>query len=94
MAKKTARTKPASLTMQCFAELLARDPELSALRAEHARKPTTKCRAAAEWVYDGSISNSLFGAALARLQGERLLAPRWPQPLAPWPLTRNMPLPC
>ena len=78
MAKKTARTKPASLTMQCFAELLARDPELSALRADYARKPASKHRAAAEWAYDVSISDSLFGAAVASLQGERLPAPGWP----------------
>ena len=83
MAKRTATTKATSHTTQCFAELLSRDPELSALRADYAQKPAAKRRAAAEWVYDEGISNSLFGAALARLQGERLLAPKWPQPLAP-----------
>jgi tetratricopeptide (TPR) repeat protein len=76
--KGTARTNLASQTTQCFAEQLSRDPELSALRADYAQKPATKRRAAAEWVYDESISNSLFGAALARLQGERLPAPGWP----------------
>ncbi len=94
MVNSTATAKVTTHTEQCFAELLARDKELSALRAEHARKPTMKRRAAAEWVYGESISNSLFGAALARLQGERLLAPKWPQPLAPWPLTQNMALSC
>ena len=78
MAKRTATTKATSHTTQCFAELLSRDPELSALRADYAQKPATKRRAAAEWVYDESISNSLFGAALARLQGERLPAAGWP----------------
>lgn len=78
MAKKTATTKAASHTKQCFAQLLSRDQELSALRAEYARKPATERRAAAEWVYDESISNSLFGAALARLEGQRAPAPRWP----------------
>jgi tetratricopeptide (TPR) repeat protein len=78
MAKRTATAKATSHTAQCFAELLSRDPELSALRADYARKPATKRRTAAEWVYDESIGNSLFGAALARLQGERLPAPGWP----------------
>jgi len=78
MTKRTATAKATSHTTQCFAELLSRDPELLALRADYAQKPATKRRAAAEWVYDESISNSLFGAALARLQGERLPAPGWP----------------
>jgi tetratricopeptide (TPR) repeat protein len=77
MAKRTASTKATRHPKQCFAELLPRDPELSALRAGYARKPTTERRAAAEWVYDESISNSLFGAALARLQGQQLSAPGW-----------------
>jgi tetratricopeptide (TPR) repeat protein len=78
MAKKAAPAKATSPTTQCFAELLSRDPELSALRADYAQKPATKRRAAAEWVYDESISNSLFGAALASVQGEPLPAPSWP----------------
>jgi tetratricopeptide (TPR) repeat protein len=78
MAKRTATAKATSHTTHCFAELLSSDPELSALRADYSQKPAAKRRAAAEWVYDESISNSLFGAALARLQGERLPAPWWP----------------
>jgi tetratricopeptide (TPR) repeat protein len=62
----------------CFTELLSRDPELSALRTGHAQKPARTRRAAAEWAYDASISDSLFGAALARLPGEGLPPPRWP----------------
>ena len=38
MAKRTATAKATSHTTQCFAELLSRDPELSALRADYARK--------------------------------------------------------
>ena len=90
MAKNKATIKATSHTTQCFAELLSRDPELSALRADYARKPATKRRAAAEWVYDESISNSLFGTALARLQGEQLPAPEWPSGFAALALTRNM----
>ena len=75
MAKRAATAKATRHTKQCFAELLSRDPELSALRADYAQKPATKRRATAEWVYNESISNSLFGAALARLQVERLPAP-------------------
>jgi hypothetical protein len=82
MAKRTASTKATRYLKQRFAELLSRDPELSALRADCARKPTTERRAAAEWVYDESISNSLFGAALARLQGQQSSAPRWPPSFA------------
>ncbi|MGO8696643.1 MAG: tetratricopeptide repeat protein [Limisphaerales bacterium] len=82
MAKRTATAKATSHTAQCFAELLSRDPELSALRADDAQKPATKRRAAAEWEYDESISNSLFGTALARLQGEGLPAPEWPSGFA------------
>jgi tetratricopeptide (TPR) repeat protein len=78
MAKRTATAKAASHKKQCFIELLSRDPQLSAFRAAYSQKPAKKRRAAAELVYDESISNSLFGAALARLQGERLPAPQWP----------------
>ena len=78
MAKRTATTKVATHTKQCFADLLSRDPELAALRAEHALKPQAKRRAAAEWTYDESIANSLVGAAFARLQGESVPVPRWP----------------
>jgi tetratricopeptide (TPR) repeat protein len=78
MANRTATAKAATHTKQCFAELLSRDPELSALRVEYARKPETERRAAAEWAYDESIANSLVGVAFARLQGEQLPAPRWP----------------
>ena len=52
MAKKNAITKATCDTKQTFAELLSRDPELSALRANHARKSATKRRTAAEWAYD------------------------------------------
>ena len=48
MAKRTAATKATSHTKQSFAELLAHDPELSALRTDYARKPATKRRTAAE----------------------------------------------
>ena len=49
MAKRTATAKATSHTTQCFAELLSRDPELSALRADYAQKPATKRRAAWRW---------------------------------------------
>lgn len=78
MPKRTATTNPTSQTKQCFAELLSRDPELSALRADYALKAATERRAAAEWAYDESIGNSMFEAALARLQGQRAPAPEWP----------------
>lgn len=78
MAKRTATNKATTRTKQCFAELLSRDPELSALRAEYALKPPAERRAAAEWAYDESIANSLFGAAVARLEGQPAPAPRWP----------------
>jgi tetratricopeptide (TPR) repeat protein len=78
MAKRAAKHKALPGTRQCFAELLSRDPELSTLRAESALKAPAKRRAAAEWAYDESMANSLFGAALARLQGEPAPASRWP----------------
>ena len=78
MTKRTATTKATPRMKQCFADLLSRDPELSALRAEYALKPQAKRRAAAEWTYDESIANSLVGAAFARLQGESVPVPRWP----------------
>ena len=78
MAKRTATTKATSRTKQCFADLLSRDPELSALRAEYAQKPAAERRAAAEWAYDESIANILFGAAFARLESEPVPVPRWP----------------
>jgi tetratricopeptide (TPR) repeat protein len=76
--KRTATTNPASQTEQCFAELLPHDPELSALRSEYALKAATERRSAAEWAYDESLGNSLFGAALERLQGQGVAVPRWP----------------
>jgi tetratricopeptide (TPR) repeat protein len=82
MDKRTATTKAATHTKQCFAELLSHDQELSALRAEYARKSVAKRRAAAEWAYDEGIATSLFGGALARLQGEQLPASRWPEGFA------------
>jgi tetratricopeptide (TPR) repeat protein len=78
MAKITAATKATTRTKSCFAELLSRDPELSALRAEYVLKPAAERRVAAEWAYDESIANSLFGAAVARLESQRAPAPRWP----------------
>ena len=82
MAKRTVKTKAVTHTKQCFAELLSCDAELSALRAEYVRKPATERRAAAEWAYDESIANSLFGAALARLESDLAPAPRWPSGFA------------
>ena len=82
MAKRTATAKATTRTNPCFAELLSRDPELSALRAEYALKPPAKRRAAAEWDYDGSVADSLVGVAFARLKGEQLPAPRWPPAFA------------
>ena len=80
MPKRTSTTNPISQTKQCFAKLLSRAPELSALRADYALKAATERRAAAEWAYDESMGNSLFGAALERLQGQRVpcarVAPR------------------
>ena len=78
MAKRTATAKAATHTKQSFAELLSRDPELSAVRVEYARKPEAERRAAAEWAYDEGLANSLFGAALARLESKPAPAPRWP----------------
>ena len=78
MTKRTTTTKATAHTKPCFVELLSRDQELSALRAEYARKPATERRTAAEWVYDEGLANSLFGAALARLEDQPAPAPRWP----------------
>jgi tetratricopeptide (TPR) repeat protein len=78
MAKRTARTRSAARTKQCFAELLSGDAELAALRAEYARKLAAERQAEAEWAYDDSVANSLVGVAFARFQGERPPAPRWP----------------
>ena len=78
MARRTTRRKAVTRTNQGFGELLARDPELSALRTEYALMPAAKRRMAAEWAYDESIANSLFGAALARLPGQEPPVPRWP----------------
>jgi tetratricopeptide (TPR) repeat protein len=78
MPKRTSTTNPISQTKQCFAKLLSRAPELSALRADYALKAATERRAAAGWAYDKSMGNSLFGAALKRLQGQRVPAPGWP----------------
>ncbi|MCX6922404.1 MAG: hypothetical protein NT154_04200, partial [Verrucomicrobia bacterium] len=78
MARRTTRTKATRDSKQCFAELLSRDPELSALRAEYTPKPAVERRQASEWAYDASIANSLVGAAFARLKGEQLPASRWP----------------
>lgn len=52
MAKRAVKAKAATYAKQCFAELLSRDPELSALRAEYALAPSAKRRAAAEWAYE------------------------------------------
>jgi hypothetical protein len=77
MAKRTG-TKASSHTKLCFAELLSGDPELSALRADYAQKPATARRTAADWTCYESISNSLFGAAVARLHGGQMPVPDWP----------------
>src|ERR1035437_784233 len=82
MTKRTTTTKATTHTKQGFAEFLSHDPELAALLTEYARKPARERRAVAEWAYDESIANSLFGAAVARLPGERLPAPQWPQGFA------------
>ena len=82
MTKRTTTTKATTHTKQGFAEFLSHDPELAALLTEYARKPARERRAVAEWAYDESIANSLFGAAVARLPGERLPAPQWPQEFA------------
>ena len=78
MARKTTRTEAASVAKQCFAELLLRDPELSALRAEYTQESPGERRQASEWAYDESIADNLVGVAFARLKGEQLPARRWP----------------
>ena len=78
MPKRTTKTNPSNQETPSFADLLSRDPELSALRTEYALKAATELREAAEWAYDESIADSLFGRALARLPGQELPAPRWP----------------
>ena len=78
MPRRMSTTNPTSQTKPCFAGLLSCDPELSALRADYALKAVTERRAAAEWAYDESIANSLFGAALERLQGQGVAVPGWP----------------
>ena len=82
MAKRTATTKVTARTKQSFAELLSRDAELSAIRAEYRVKSPAERRAAAEWAYDEGIANSLFVAALARLDGKPPPPPRWPSGFA------------
>ena len=78
MANRAATNKAPPRTNQSFAEVLSHDRELSALRAEYALKPAAKRRMAAQWAYDDSIANRLFGAALARLQREPAPAPERP----------------
>jgi tetratricopeptide (TPR) repeat protein len=78
MAKRAVTKKAVKQRTPFLAELSSPDGELSALRAEYARKPAKKRRAAAQWTYDESISTQLFGAAIAHLKGGNPFVPEWP----------------
>src|SRR6266581_8734514 len=66
-AKKTTGSESAEGGYPAFEKLLIEDQDLSALRTEYARRPLSERRAAAEWAYDEVIANSMFTAALARV---------------------------
>ncbi len=61
-----------------FEKLVTQDQDLSALRAEYARRPPSERRAAAEWAYDEAIANSMFTAALARVDPDGVHQAGWP----------------
>jgi hypothetical protein len=76
-AKSTTRISGKNETPS-FGKLLASAPDLSALRAEHARESAPVRRKAAEWAHDESLATSLFNAAVAHLPGGGLPSPEWP----------------
>ncbi len=61
-----------------FERLVIQDQDLSALRAEYAQKSLSERRAAAEWAYDEAIANSMFTAALARVDPDGVHPAGWP----------------
>lgn len=78
MTTKRAGKRSGARANASFAHALARDAELSELRAEYAAKPALQRQRAAEWAYDESIATSLVAGALGRARTRGLLEPRWP----------------
>jgi tetratricopeptide (TPR) repeat protein len=78
MPKSSAGSESAEGRGPSFEKLLIQDQDLSALRAEYARRPPAKRRSAAEWAYDEAIADSMFTAALARVAPDGGHQAGWP----------------
>ena len=61
-----------------FTQLVEGESELASIRREHSRLSPRDRSAAAEWSYDASMAESLFGSALARAGQAGLEPPSWP----------------
>jgi tetratricopeptide (TPR) repeat protein len=61
-----------------FTQLVEGESELAAIRREHSRLSPKKRSAAAEWSYDASTADFLFGKALAQVGQEGFGPPAWP----------------
>jgi len=78
MPKSSTGSESAEGGCPDFEKLLIEDQDLSALRTEYARRPLSERRAAAEWAYDEAIANSMFTAALARVDPDGDHQAGWP----------------
>ena len=78
MPKSSTGSESAEGGCPAFEKLLIDDQDLSALRTEYARRPLSERRAAAEWAYDEAIANSMFTAALARVDPDGDHQAGWP----------------
>ena len=78
MQKKQRQAERKLVGKRSFADWLARDPELAALRREHAGRTAAERAGAADWAYHGSLASEMFGLGFG-VEGETLL------PKEPWP---------
>ena len=82
MPKSSTGSESAEGGCPAFEKLLLEDQDLSALRTEYARRSLSERRAAAEWAYDEAIANSMFTAALARVDPDGDHQAGWPRGFA------------
>lgn len=66
---------PPTLADAPFRECVEKDSELAALRAECARKKPAWRRKAAEWAYDSSLADSIFGRMMAQVEKDPYFMP-------------------
>ncbi len=78
MNKMRSNSDETEYVRKSFTQLVEGDSELAAIRREHSRLSPKERSAAAQWSYDASMADFMFGKALAQIGREGLGPARWP----------------